>query len=196
MDGNLFSQDELLGILTWDISDQLKIKLLGFSNDKISIVRINYSLAVCLYILDNNLMESDLMDLFSSFESLDDSVQIKIFDYAVQNIMSIIDSPESVSEKLKNDLLRSDRLNRDTKIDLLIAMMPNLNENSTKELLALLELTDFLKIFDIHTRPKFEINKENEKLLYSFKENNLIDNYEDSNKEGYYKIIRFKPTSK
>lgn len=75
-------------------------------------------------------------------------------------------------------------------------MMPNLNENSTKELLALFELTNFLKIFDIRTRPKFEINKENEKLLYAFKENNLIDNYEDSNKEGYYKIIRFKPTSK
>lgn len=91
--------DELLGILNWDISDQLKIKLLRLSNDKISIVRKNYSPAVCLYILDNNLMESDLMDLFSSFENLDDSVQIKVFDYAVQNIISIIDSPESVSEK-------------------------------------------------------------------------------------------------
>ena len=42
-----------------------------------------------------------------------------------------------------------------------------------------------------------EINDENEKLLTAFKESNLIDNYEKSpEKEGYYKIIRYKPILK
>ncbi len=37
----------------------------------------------------------------------------------------------------------------------------------------------------------------NEKLLTTFKESNLIDNYEESpEKEGYYKIIRHKPITK
>ncbi len=197
MDDDLFLQDELLEILTWDISDELKIKLLKFSNDEISVVGKDYSPAVYLYILKNNFMESDLMDLFSSFENWIDSIQIKIFDFAVQNIESVIDDPKSVSEKLKNDLLYSDKLSRDIKIDLLIAMMPDLSESYIKEILNLLGLTNYLKIFDIRSRPKFEINDENEKLLTAFKENNLIDNYEEnSEKEGYYKIIRIKSTIK
>lgn len=196
MNDDLFSQDELLEILTWDISDELKIKLLEFSNDEISVVGKDYSTDICLYILENNLMESDLMVLFSSFENWIDSIQIKIFDYAIQYIKIVIDNPKSVSEKLKNDLLRSDRIDRNSKIDLLIAMMPNLDESFIKEILTLFDLTDYLKIFDTRSRPKFEINDENEKLLTAFKENKLIASYENSEKEGYYKIIRNKPTIK
>ncbi len=60
-------------------------------------------------------------------------------------------------------------------------------------MLTLLNLTDYLKIFDTRSRPKFEITDENEKLLIAFKEKNLIDSYEESSeKEGYYKIIRLK----
>lgn len=196
MNDDLFSQDELLKILTWNISDELKIKLLEFSNDEISVVGKDYSSAICLYILKNNLMESDLMVLFSSFENWVDSIQIKIFDYAVQYIESVIDNPKSVSEKLKNDLIRSDRLSRDLKVDLLISMMPDLDESLIKEILTLLDLTDYLKIFDTRSRPKFEINDENEKLLTAFKENKLIASYENSEKKGYYKIIRNKPAIK
>lgn len=72
-------------------------------------------------------------------------------------------------------------------------MIPNLSEDNIKEILTLLNLTDYLKIFDTRSRPKFEINDENEKLLTAFKESNLIDNFEEcSEKEGYYKIIRVK----
>ncbi len=64
-------------------------------------------------------------------------------------------------------------------------------------MLTLLNLTDYLKIFDTRSRPKFEITDENEKLLIAFKEKNLIDSYEESSeKEGYYKITRHKPAAK
>lgn len=197
MDDTLFSQEELLEILIWDISDELKIQLLEFSNNEISIIGKNYSPVICLHILNNNFSESDLSELFSSFEQWDDSVQAKIFDYAVQNIESIMDNPISVSEKLKNNLIHSDKVSRDKKIDFLIAIMPELCRDSIKEILTLLNLTNYLKIFDTRSRPKFEINDENEKLLTAFKENNLIDSYQENpEKEGYYKIIRFKPATK
>ena len=86
MDAALFSREELLEILTWDISDELKIQLLGFSGDEISVIGKNYSPMVCLHILNNNFSGSDLPDLFSSFEQWDDSIKAKIFDYAVKNI--------------------------------------------------------------------------------------------------------------
>lgn len=197
MDDALFSQEELLEILTWDISDELKTQLLEFSDDEISVIGKNYSPVVYLHILNNNFSESDLPDLFSSFEQWDDSIQAKIFDYAVKNIASIMDNPTSVSRRLKNNLLHSDKVNRDKKIDLLIAIMHELCRDSIKEILTLLNLTDYLKIFDTRSRPKFEINDENEKLLTAFKENNLIDNYQENpEREGYYKITRFKSATK
>ena len=197
MDDDLFLREELLAILTWNISDELKIGLLGFTDEEIPIIEKNYSPTVRLHILNNNFAESDLPDLFSSFEQWDNSVQARIFDYAVRYIASIIDNLNSASQELKNNLLHSERVNQDERIDLFIAMMPGLCENSIKKFLTLLNLTDYLKIFDTHSRPKFEINNENEKLLAAFKEANMIDNYEEcSEKEGYYKITRPKPAVK
>lgn len=197
VDKTLFSQKELLEILIWDISDELKIRLLRLSDEEISIIGKNYSPAVCLHILNNNFAESDLPDLFSSFEQWDNSVQSKIFDYAVKHIGSITDDPKSVSQKLINNLIGSERVDRDEKIALFIAIMPIISEESIRGILASLSLTDYLKIFDMRSRPKFEINDENEKLLTAFKECNLIDNYtESSEKQGYYKIIKPKSTTK
>ena len=43
-------------------------------------------------------------------------------------------------------------------------------QDSIKEILTLLNLMDYIKIFDTRSRPKFKINDENEKLLTAFKE--------------------------
>lgn len=189
----LFSKEELLEILTWNISDELKMRLLRFTEDEISIIGKGYSPAICLYILENNFEDTDLLELCSSFDQWDESIQAKIFDLAVNNIEIIINNPNHVSERLKNSLLYSDIVTRDEKIELFIAIMPELCSDRLKEILTLLNLTDYLKIFDTRSRPKFRINDENEKLLAAFKENNLIDNYQiNPKKEGYYKISRLK----
>lgn len=194
MVSDLFMQEELLEIITWDISDELKIKLLEFSDDTISVIGKNYSTTVCLYILNNNFMNSDLMTLFSAFEQWDDAIQTKIFDYAVSNIADIIDNSDNISDKLKDNLFCTDKLSKDIKINLLIAIMPTLSEKYIKEILALLGLTNYIKLFDTRSRPKFEISDESEKLLTAFKEKGVICNYEGSqDKEGYYKIVRIKP---
>lgn len=191
MNDTLFSKEELLEILTWDISDKLKIQLLRFTGDEISIIGKSYSSAICLYILENNFEDTDLPDLCSSFDQWDESIQAKIFDYAVNNLEIIINNPSHISERLKNNLLNSDRVTPDEKIELFIAIMPELCSDRLKEILTLLNLSDYLKIFDTRSRPRFKINDENEKLLTAFKENNLIDNYQKNpNKEGYYKIYR------
>lgn len=195
MDMDVFSQEELLEILTWNISDELKVKLLQFSDDAISVIGKNYSIATCLYILNNNLSNSDLMALFSMFEQWDDVIQEKIFELGITNITDIIERPDNISEKLKDKLIHTDQLSKDIRIDLLIAMMPTLDEEYIKEILALLDLSNYIKIFDKRSRPKFKISDESEKLLTAFKEKHLIYNYEESrDKEGYYKIIRTKTT--
>lgn len=193
MNTGLFSMDELLKILTWNIGDELKIKLLEFTDEEISIIGKSYSLDICLHILNNNFAEADLLKLFSSFEKWDNLIQAKIFDYAVENLESITDDPNNISDSLKDNLFKTNKVRREEKIDLLIAMMPELCKEKIKEILTWINLTEYLKIFNTRSKPKFEINDENEKLLDAFKENNLICNYqENSEKEGYYKITRLK----
>ena len=197
MNEALFSQEELLEILTWDIGDELKIRLLNLSREDISIIGKNYSPSVCLYILNNCFEESDLSDLFSSFEHWDISIKAKIFDFAIRNIAKIINAPNSVSEKLKDNLLRSEKVERNEKIDLFIALMPELCVARIKEVLVLFNLTDYLKILETRSRPKFEINDENEKLLAAFKAKKLIYAYEKCpEREGYYKVVRHRPAAK
>ena len=125
---------------------------------------------------------------------MDNTIQEKIFDYAIRNIIDIINNPDKISEKLKNNLLHTTNLGKDIKRDLLIAIMSDLSEDYIKEILTLLGLTNYIKIFDTRSRPKFEISDESEKLLTAFKEKGLIYNYEEcQDKKGYYKIVRTKP---
>lgn len=188
---NLLEQEELLEVLNWDISDEQKIKLLELTDSEISIINKNYSVAVALYILKNNHDDSDLPKLFSSYEDWDDSIKDIISNYAAKDIESIIDNPSDVSKKLIINLFHSNKITRDDKIDLFIALIPNLNIECIKECLKLLNLKNYLKIFESHSRPKFIINEENEKLLLALKENNLIDDYyENPTMKGYYKISK------
>ena len=112
---------------------------------------------VCVYILDNNLEHSDLMSLFSSFEQWQDLVQDKIFDYAIDNIASIINNADDVSKRLLDELFCAEQLGKDAKINLLIALMPTANSNRIKEILVLLKLENYIKIFDARTKPQFDL---------------------------------------
>ena len=186
---NLLEQEELLEILNWNISDKQKIKLLELTDSEISIIDKNYSDAVTIHILKNNFDEYDLPKLFSSYGDWDNSIKDIISNYAANDIERIIDNPSDVSKKLIINLFNSNKITRDDKIDLFISSMPNLKIECIKEFLNVLDLNNYLKIFESHSRPRFEINDENEKLLLALKENNLIDDYyENTTMEGYYKI--------
>lgn len=70
-------------------------------------------------------------------------------------------------------------------------MMPGISENYIKELLPLLGLTNYLKIFDPRSRPKFEVNDENERLLTEFKRHHFIEDFSKSTNNSF-KIKRIK----
>lgn len=188
---NLLEQEELLEILNWDISDEQKIKLLELTDSEISIINKNYSNPVTIHILKKNFDETDLPKLFSSYENWDNSIKDIISNYAANYIDSIIADSNDVSKKLIFDLLHSNKIIRDDKINLFISIMPTLDIESIKETFYILNLKNYLKIFESHSRPRFKINDENEKLLLSLKENSLIDDYcENPTTEGYYKISK------
>ena len=71
-------------------------------------------------------------------------------------------------------------------------MLPRLKETDLKDMFVYLKMPEYLKIFDLNTRPKFQNNVINEQLLEALKENHLIKEYqEDAKRSGFFKIVRF-----
>ena len=80
------------------------------------------------------------------------------------------------------------------KIDLVVALIPTLEKEDACRILAILSMNDYIKIFDSHSRPKFEANEQNKKLLDAFQNRGWIFDYtEDDTRAGYYKIRRREP---
>lgn len=193
MDDEIFSLQELLEVLKWEVSDEIKIQLMSFTKQKISIMNDCYSTKVCTYILDNNYLKSDLPELLQSYDNWDKEMRDKIYALALTYLSDIIADPQNVSSQLKNRLLYSRELNNESRIDLLIAMLSDLDMEYVKTLLAEWGLFDYIKIFDNRSRPRFIINSTNKKILDAFREKGWIERYEeDANKAGFYKIKKRK----
>lgn len=194
MTDDLYMHSELIEILSWNISDETKLKLLQFSSEPISIVGKGYSHDVILYILKNNLQKKDMDNLYITYDQQDDDIKEIILKYAERNILFIIDSPNSVNATLIKDLMKSDTVQVEEKIELFVNLIPFLANDIICDYLSLLELNEFIDIFNSQTRPKYEITERNTKILEAFKNNNIIYDYpEDDSRQGFYKIQRREP---
>lgn len=191
-DNNLFVESEILEIITWNIDDEMKLKLLEFTDSEIPIIGQGYSSAVCVYILQNNFKKSELQTFFDSFSSWDTLIQEEIFGLAIENIAKIIDGVERISRELKHKLFSSIQVDVEDKIELFIAMLPSLDQEEIKNIFALLGLHEYTKIFDARKKPKIEINSINENLLTELRENNWIESFVEPKEEGekYFKIVK------
>lgn len=193
----IFVIDEVEEILTWDVADNIKTRLLTFTHSPISILNKRYSTAVITHILKSNLDPNDLPNLFETYEKLDDEIKRIVQKLAVKNKELIMDKSQSVSNNLLKTLIASEQLDYSIKVDIFISLLPALDERKRKEYLDLLGLEEYKKLFEDRSRPKYEINAVNSKMLGAFKESNWISDFqEDENKEGYYKIIRNKRKNK
>ncbi|WP_040214685.1 hypothetical protein [Clostridium polynesiense] len=190
MSEDFFDINEAIEILTWDIEESIKIKILNFSNDAISVIGKEYSTPITKHILNHNFEHQDLEELLSSYEEWDESIQQTIIDLAISNISEVYET-EDISMLLLEDLLYSDELETEKKIRLFILMVPRLTIDSFKKHLDILGLNNYLKIFEPNSRPKFPINETNTELLAALKNRKwLLDFKEHTDKHGYYKIIR------
>lgn len=194
MNDDLFVQEELVEILSWDIKDFYKMKLLSYSTDPISIIGKNYSLQICVHILNNNLQQADMTSLYLSYNQQPDTIKEIILKNAKKYIAQIINDPCAAEENLKEDLLRVSDISFEVKVRLLVAIIKDSGQAEVSKCLSILGLTDFAQIFNSYSRPKFETTEQNTELLDAFKQKKWIYEYfEDDNQPGYYKIRRREP---
>ncbi len=197
MSSELFVQSELVEILSWNISDAIKLKLLEFSDDEISIIGKNYSTQICVYILTHNLEQEDMGVLYKVYSNQQAEIQKIILENAMVNIEEIILDPNIADTSLKEKILIDSNLAFEKRVNLFVAMLPNIEQDEACKYLSALNLHEYVRIFDSHNKPKFEINQQSEIMLDAFKQKGWIFEYvEDENRPGYYKIRRREPRKK
>lgn len=194
MTPDLFIQSELLEILSWDISDAIKLKLLEYSDDEISIVGKKYSTQVCVYILTHNLAQEDMSVLYKSYSEQQPEIQEIIFKNTKENIEDIILAPNTADISLKETILIDSDLALEKRIRLFAAMLPHIGQAEACKYLSALNLHEYVRIFDSHSKPKFEMSQQNKTILDAFKQKGWIFEYlEDESRPNFYKIRRREP---
>ncbi|MEL5258862.1 hypothetical protein [Serratia nevei] len=192
MTAESFVLDEAISILSWEVDDDLKIKLLEFINVPLAIYDKKYPHVVNDYILENNFKPDEFLSLTSSYKTWGTSTQSLILSRAIQDISTLIANPDDVDELLLKDLFVAGDLNMQNKIALLIALLPgkDLSKAICKEYLDLLGLSEFSKILG-RGKPKIEVDETNQRLLTALKDNHFFSDFGvDDENPPYYKIVR------
>lgn len=190
--GNMASAGEVETILSQDIDDNIKIKLLSEIKDKISIVDTNYSDQVMAYILKNNLDETDLPTLYQDYTKYEIETQRGILTKAKGNMAKIINASQNVSKDLVRELLKDTSISEGSRVELFIAMLEEAQDDERKQYLELLGMSELAKIFEKNKRPKIPITTVNKKILSELKGAGIIDDYSEDEEEKMYKLIRKK----
>ena len=91
-------------------------------------------------------------------------------------------------------LIESKELKRDAKIPILLKYIYVQDKDPISRMLDTLSLSEYKKIFDKKTRPRFVVNKESKLILDAFEQRGFIANYAtDERKPRCYKIYRTRP---
>lgn len=196
---DIFSFDEAMQVIELDIADEKKIELLGFINNSISILNKDYSDGLSSYILSNNLEIDDLGYMYEKYLQFKEKTRKCILSIAINNVNDIISEESNLDDKLLSDMLTKSNLNRGVKIQLFNASIPQLNEETCKNHLDELQLSDLKGIFTKRntTSRNYEKNNEVLAIFEALKKNTWIYNFyeSDENPERYI-VIKNPPKSK
>lgn len=184
-EGN-FDFDEMLSVLDENVSDKYKINLLEHTSDEISIQGKKYSTAVKKHILEYNLDEADIPFLLNIFPQESQDVKEVIKQISINYISDIIGYKYFVPFELYKELLVSEGLKAEQRMELFALCLPHMDLQQTKESLRILNLSDFLSLFN-RKRRKFEINPINKQILAIFKEKNWCSFDIDKDAPSYYR---------
>ena len=195
MSADVFDFDELVEILSWNINDEYKITLLGFTNEEISVVSKNYSDEVLSVILKNHFILEDLPHLLKVYDSYSNEIKAIIFDLSVKNYNCVLECSPSLSELFIKDLLSCDKIYENKKIELFITLLVTISVEQAKKFAFILNRTDLAAVLDPSKRPKIPYNMQNKKILDLYKKRNWINDYSANNDNSYYTIKRSKVSS-
>ena len=191
----VFRLNEAIKILTWNIEDDKKINLLGFTKEPIPLVDAQYSDAVNAYIITHNLESNDKPFLYMNFAKFGKQTREAIASLAVSSMNEILTKKMEIDDALLSILLQSSAAPRDKCIELFIMSIPKLNEDMCKTHFDELGLSDLKGIFTKNSgRRNYEKNSDVTKVLGALKLHNWIyEFHDDTRNNDRYIVVKNKP---
>ncbi len=173
-------KEALLEILSWeDVSDDIKIELIEEADFEISILNKEYSDNLNKYILTNYFDYQDLRELIRDYKKWEVEIQDIIFSKIVYYLEDLVDFATNIPKEIIDKLFGDKTIDINVKVDLLIELLPTIDEKVCTQYLPLLNLDEFTTIFNSRGKKKIYVNTLNEKLLSAFKENtSWLDDFE------------------
>lgn len=190
MTPGMFKINELLEILSSKIDDDIKLKLLPFTNQKISILGKNYTLQVNNYIMQKNLNTEEIPTLFTSYENWDLTLQKIIKKLAISHSDYIQSNPEKISKKLIIDIFNFQEVDDNIKLKILLSLIPKTNELTVKKYLDLLKLENYSNLFIPHARTKFKVDPFNNDMLKLFRAKGWIREFSLNKNDGNFYSVK------
>ena len=195
MSADVFVFAELVEVLSWNVNDEYKITLLGFTSEKISVIGKNYSDRVFSTILNNHFVLEDLPHLLQSYDACAESIRTIIFDLSVKNYACVLGCVASLTEKFVKELLSCDRIDDNKKIELFIALIQNISVEQAKDYALILGRTDLASALDFNKRPKIPYNTQNKNVLEQYKQRGWIYDYAANEDNTHYTVKKAKPVA-
>lgn len=197
MSQSLFDHTELLEVLSWDVPDEQKLKLLTFAKKPISVVDKSYSTSVTMYILQNRRDLNDMPQLCLEYSRLADEIKSIVIDYAQSKIDSIITGSLDSSNDLKLMLLGHSNISESNKYRLLLKMLASIDKSQGKLCFERMVLNEFAKIFVAHAKPKIPKSEQNKRILDVLVNRGWIYDYPEYQYDSkYYTVRRNAPSKK
>lgn len=141
-----FELSELECLLRQKISNRNILKLIGFTNEPISIADIKVSDAVKKHIIENNYFKDDLYSLTSGYEKASQEIKQTLFDLCKREVDYIIEKSISLPFVLLIELIKlSNIANKD---ELVAVQLEDLEQEQAIECLEALNMNDLLTAFE------------------------------------------------
>lgn len=195
MSADVFVFAELVEVLSWDIEDEHKIKLLGFTSEKISVIGKNYTERVLSIILKNHFVLEDLPHLLQAYDSYNEDIRMIIFDLSVKNYARVLGCASNLTDLFVKELLSCDRIDDNKKIELFIARLQTISVEQAKTYALILNRTDLASALDSSKRPKISYNTQNKNILEQYKQRGWIYDYSANEDNTHYTVKKAKPVA-
>ena len=195
MSADVFVFAELVEVLSWDVDDEYKITLLGFTSEKISVIGKNYTTRVLSTILNNHFVLEDLPHLLQAYDACAESIRTIIFDLSIKNYACVLGCVANLTEIFVKELLSCDRIDDNKKIELFIALLQTVSVEQAKGYALILSRTDLASTLDFNKRPKIPYNTQNKNVLEQYKQRGWIYDYAANEDNTHYTVKKAKPVA-
>jgi len=187
--------EETLRVLSWKIDEQVKIKLLNLTTEKISLMTNDYSDEVTAYIIANNLKPEETPYLYEKYSTFGDYAKTAIVELAAERKDEIISLRLQMDNALLSKLLNSGSITHDDKVNIFISAIPRLTKDTCQTFLKGLGFGELSKFFDKGRGRKNYTKVSNlSRILDEFKLKGWIYGYHDDKRnKDKFEVLKNKP---